>query len=44
MMSININSIVIFKYLGVDYRCMIVGITKSETINLLRNADLSKNI
>ena len=40
MMSIDINSIVILNIYGVDYRCIIVGISKIEAINLLKNADL----
>ena len=31
-----------FKYSGVDYRCIINGISKSEAVNLLQNADLSE--
>ena len=41
MIFIDVNSIVILNIPGVDYSCIIVGITKSETITLLRNnADL----
>ena len=42
MMSININDIAILKIRSVDYRCNINGIIKSEALNLLRNADLTK--
>ena len=43
MISIDVNSIVILNIHGVYYCCIIVGISKSEAKNLLRNADLSKN-
>ena len=42
MMPIELNSITILNIHGVDYRCTISGINKSEAINLLRNADLSE--
>ena len=42
MMSTDIDSFVILNIHGVDYRCIIVGITKRESINLIRNADLSE--
>ena len=42
MMSININSIAILNIHGVDYRCNVNGISKSEAINLFKNAELSK--
>ena len=42
MMTIDINSIVILNIHGVCYRCVLVRITKSEAINLLRNAELSR--
>lgn len=41
MVSIGIN-ITILDIHGVDCCCIVVGITKSETINLLENADLSE--
>ena len=44
MMSIDINNIAILNFFGGGYYCNIVGITKSEAINLLRNADLSKKL
>ena len=34
MMSIDINSIAILNIHGVDYGCIITGISKSEAINL----------
>ena len=42
MMSIDINSIVIFSIHGADFHYIIIGITKSEAINVLGNADLSE--
>ena len=42
IMSIDLNIITILNIDGVDYRCIIAGISKSEAINLLRNADLSE--
>ena len=44
MMSIDINSSVILNIHGADYCCIIVGITKPEAINLLKNADLSGSL
>lgn len=41
-MSIDINNITILDIYGVDYRCIIHGIGKSEAIKLSRNADLSE--
>ena len=43
MTSTEIKSIAIFCIHGVDYRCIIIGISKSEAINLLKNAVLSEN-
>ena len=40
MMSLDVSSIAILNIHGIDYRCIIVGITKSEAIKLLRNADI----
>ena len=39
MMSIYINNIAILNIHGVNYCCIISGISKSETINLFKNAD-----
>ena len=36
MISIDLNSIAIFNIHGVDYRCIINVISKSEDINLLK--------
>ena len=41
-MSINLNDIAILDINGVDYRCIISGITKSKALNLLQNADLNE--
>ena len=40
MMPIGIASIILNTH-GIDYLCIIVGISKRESINLLSNADLS---
>ena len=42
MMPIDLNSIFILNIHGVDYHCIITGITKLEAINLLINANLSE--
>ena len=42
IMFVDINSIAILNIYDIDYRCIIVGITKSEAIVLLRNADFSE--
>ena len=44
MMSTVVNSITILNMHGVDYHCMITGITKIEVIELLRNSDLSEKM
>ena len=36
MMSINLNDIAILKICGIDYCCIINGISKSKAINLLK--------
>ena len=41
MMSTNLDDIAILNINGVDYRCIISGISKSKTVNLLQTADLS---
>ena len=41
-MSINLNDIAILRLNGADYRCIIEGISKSDAVNLLKNADLTK--
>ena len=40
MMFMNLNDIANLKIRGVDYRCIINGISKSEVVNLLQNANL----
>ena len=42
VMSMNLNVNVILKIHGIDYRCIINKIGKSEAINLLQNADLTE--
>ena len=42
MMSIDINSIAILNIHSVDYCCIVVGVTESEALNLLRKAGLSE--
>ena len=42
MVSVDITGIAVVNIEGVGYHCIIVGITKSEAINLLENADLSE--
>ena len=39
MMSVDITSTAISNICGVDHRCIIVGITKSEAIYLLQNVN-----
>ena len=41
MMSMNLDNITILNIHGVDYHCIISGISKIETVNLLQNADKS---
>ena len=42
MMSINLNDIVNLNIRGVNYRHNIKGISKTDTENLLQNADLTE--
>ena len=42
MMSIDLKSIVILNICCVDYCCIISKMSKSETVNLLKNADLTE--
>ena len=42
MMSTNINGIAILNILGVDYDSIIVGITKNDSKNVIRNAALNE--
>ena len=41
-MSIDINNIALLNIHGVDCCCIVFGIRKSETINLLKDADLEE--
>ena len=41
-MSINLSNIAVLNINGVDYCCVIKGISKSEVINLLQKADLNE--
>lgn len=43
VLSFNINNDAILNIHGVDYLCIIVGISKYGAINLLEIADLSEN-
>ena len=40
MMSMKLSDIAILNIKSVDYRCIISGISKNGTINLIQNADL----
>ena len=40
MMSINLNNIAILNIKGIDCHCIINGISKSDSLNLLQNTDL----
>ena len=42
LMSINLNDNAILNIRGTDYRCIIDGISKSEAVNVLQNADLTE--
>ena len=42
IMSMNLSNIAILDIQGVDYRCIISEISKSEVINLMRNVQLSE--
>ena len=44
MVSLNLSKIAISNIKGSDYRCIISLIRKNEAIDLLQNADLTKNI
>ena len=43
MMPINLSNIAILNIKGSDYRCIISLVSKNVAINLLQNADLTKN-
>ena len=40
MLSVNISDITIITFKNVDYRCIIQNISKSDTIDLLKNSVL----
>ena len=40
----NLSNIAILNIQGIDYRCIIRGISKNEAINLLQNVDLTEKI
>ena len=42
MMSVNLDNVAILNMNGVNYRCILSGIRKSEAVNLLQNANLSE--
>ena len=42
MMSMNLSKIYVLYIKGSDYRCVIIGIVKSEVINLMQNIDLTE--
>ena len=44
MMPMSLTNIDILDIYSVDYRCIIARISKSEAMNLLKNADLSEKI
>ena len=41
-MCINLNDIAISNIRGVDYRCIINGISKSDGVNVLQNTDMTE--
>ena len=43
MMPINLSNIAILNIKGSDYCCIISLVSKNEVVNLLQNADLTKN-
>ena len=43
MMFMNLTNIPILNIKGFDYCCIISGISKNEAINVMQNADLTKN-
>lgn len=42
MMLVNLDNVAILNMNGVNYRCILSGIRKSEAVNLLQNANLSE--
>ena len=42
MMFMNLSDIAILNIKGSDYRCIVILISKNETINVMQNADLTE--
>ena len=42
MILMNLSNITILKIQSVDYRCIIIGISKGEAVNLLQKTDLNE--
>ena len=42
MMSINLSNVAILNIRGVDYCCTVNGISKSDAVSVLENADLTE--
>ena len=42
MMSMDLREIAILNIKVADYRCIIIGISKSEAINLMQDIDLTE--
>ena len=42
MMTMSLNDIAISNIKSCDYRCIISGVNKNQTINLMQNVDLTK--
>ena len=42
IMSMNSSNVAILTIKNTDYRCVVTGISKSETIKILQNIDLSE--
>ena len=43
MMFVNLSNIAILNIDGADYCCIINGISKSDAVNLLQNANLNES-
>ena len=42
VLSMNLRDIAILNIINADYGCITSGISKSEAVNLLKNADLTE--
>ena len=42
MLSLNLSDIAILNIQGSDYRCILTGISKNRTINLMQNVNLTE--